>query len=97
MTRLGRRERIAVIFWVILAVVAWNGLYDLLLARSTQNYLFRQMLHQAGQGPWIDMKIAMQVAVRDAIWISTLWGSILLLAGMATVRGLREGGPERRK
>jgi hypothetical protein len=87
--RLGRRERIAVTLWLILAVVAWNGLYDLLLARSTQNYLFRQAIHQAGLGPWIDMSNAMQIAVRDAIWISTLWASILVLAGMLTVKVMR--------
>jgi hypothetical protein len=67
-------------------VVVWNGLYDLLLARSTQTYLFRQALHQAGRGPWLDLTTAMDVAVRDAAWVSTLWASILLLAGLITIR-----------
>jgi hypothetical protein len=86
MTGLGRRERIAVCLWLAVAVVAWNGLYDLLLARSTQTYLFRQALHQAGRGAWLDLTTAMDVAVRDAAWVSTLWASILLLAGMITIR-----------
>lgn len=86
MTGLGRRERIAVCLWLSVAVVVWNGLYDLLLARSTQTYLFRQALHQAGRGPWLDLTTAMDVAVRDAAWVSTLWASILLLAGMITIR-----------
>ena len=86
MTALGRRERIAVCLWLAVAVVVWNGLYDLLLARSTQSYLFRQALHQAGRGPWLDLTTAMDVAVRDAAWVSTLWASILLLAGMITIR-----------
>jgi hypothetical protein len=86
MTPLGRRRRIAVALWVIIAVVAWNGLYDELLARSTETYLYRQALFQAGRGPWIDLATAMQIAVRDAAWLSTLWASILLLAGMATIR-----------
>ena len=86
MTGLGRRERIAVCLWLAVAVVVWNGLYDLLLARSTQTYLFRQALHQAGRGPWLDLSTAMDVAVRDAAWVSTLWASILLLAGMITIR-----------
>jgi len=85
-SQLTRRERIAVALWIGIAIVAWNGLYDLLLARSTQNYLFRQAIHQAGLGPWIDMKIAMHIAVRDAIWIATLWGCILLLFGMTTIK-----------
>ena len=41
-----RRERIALSLWLGLAIVAWNGLYDLLLARSTQHYLFQQAIHQ---------------------------------------------------
>ena len=86
MTGLGRRERIAVCLWLSVAVVVWNGLYDLLLARSTQTYLFRQALHQAGRGPWLDLTTAMDVAVRDAASVSTLWASILLLAGMITIR-----------
>ncbi len=81
-----RRERIAAALWIILAVVVWNGLYDLLLARSTQNYLFRAAMHQAGLGPAADLTAAMDIAVRDAIWISTLWAGIILLAGAWTVR-----------
>ena len=86
MTALGRRERIAVGLWLIVAVVAWNGLYDLLLARSTETYLFRQAIHQAGLGPWVDLTSALDVAVRDAAWISTLWACLLLLAGLITIR-----------
>jgi hypothetical protein len=86
MTALGRRERIAVCLWLIVAVVVWNGLYDLLLARSTQTYLFRQAIHQAGLGPGVDLRTAMDVAVRDAAWLSTLWASLLLLSGMMTIR-----------
>jgi hypothetical protein len=88
MIALARRERLAVALWLIVALIVWNGLYDLLLARSTQNYLFRQALFQAGRGPWIDMGNAMDVAVRDAVWLSTLWAGILLLAGMITIRML---------
>lgn len=89
MTPLGRRERLAVWLWLIVAVVVWNGLYDLLLARSTQTYLFRQALHQARLAPWNDLTLAMDVAVRDAAWISTLWASLLLLLGLLTIRLLR--------
>lgn len=89
MIPLGRRERIAVGLWLIIAVVVWNGLYDLLLARSTQTYLFRQAIHQAGLGPWVDLTGALDVAVRDAAWLSTLWASLLLLAGLITIRLFR--------
>ena len=86
MTALGRRERIAVGLWIIIAAVVWNGLYDLLLARSTQTYLFRQAIHQAGLGPWVDLTSALDIAVREAAWLSTLWACLLLLAGLITIR-----------
>jgi hypothetical protein len=86
MTALGRRERIAVGLWIIIAAVVWNGLYDLLLARSTQTYLFRQAIHQAGLGPWVDLTSALDIAVREAAWLSTLWACFLLLAGLITIR-----------
>ena len=86
MTAIGRRERIAIGLWLIIAVVVWNGLYDLLLARSTQVYLFRQAVHQLGLGPWVDLTTALDIAVRDAAWLATLWASVLLLSGMLTIR-----------
>jgi hypothetical protein len=93
MTALGRRKRIAVCLWVVIAVVVWNGLYDELLARSTQTYLFRQAIHQAGLGPWVDLTAALDAAVRDAAWLSTLWASLLLLAGLVTIRLVGNGEP----
>ena len=86
MTPLRRGQRIAVGLWLIVALVAWNGLYDLLLARSTQNYLFRTALHDAGLGPTVDLTAALDYAVLDAVWLSTLWASLLLLAGLITIR-----------
>jgi hypothetical protein len=89
MQRLTRAERVAAGLWLILAIVVWNGLYDLLLARSTQDYLFRWALHEAGRGPAVDVSLSMHHAVRDAMWMATLWAGIILLAGVVTVRLLR--------
>ena len=89
MMPLGRRERIAVTVWVLVALVVWNGLYDLLLARSTQNYLFRTAMHDAGVAPAVDLTAALDYAVLEAVWLSTLWAGILLLLGLLTIRLLR--------
>ena len=89
---LTRRERVAVGLWLVLALVAWNGLYDILLARSTQHYLFQAALHQAGLGPPVDLTKALDVGVRDARWLATLWAGTVLLAGMITVRMFRDQG-----
>jgi hypothetical protein len=86
MTALGRRERFAVGFWLMAAVGVWNGLYDLLLAKSTETYLFRAAIHQAGLGPPVDLTAAMDYAVAHAVWLSTLWTGVLLIAGLITIR-----------
>lgn len=91
----GGRERVIVGLWLVLALVVWNGLYDLLLARSTQHYLFQTAIHQAGLGPAVDLTTALDTGVRDARWMATMWAGIVLLAGVGTVRILEGArGPE---
>jgi hypothetical protein len=86
MRRLSLTERIGVAIWLAMAVVVWNGIYDVLLTRGVKEYLFRWALHEAGRGPRIPMSQIMEVTVRDAVWVSTLWASVLLLAGLVTIR-----------
>ena len=95
MTRpLDRRERAAVILWLLLGVVVWNGLYDLLLTRGIKDYLLQQALHEAGRGPAsMPLALAMDMTVRDAVWIATLWASIIVCAGLLTVRAFRSTQP----
>ena len=95
MTRpLERRERAAVILWLLLGVVVWNGLYDLLLTRGIKDYLLQQALHEAGRGPAsMPLALAMDMTVRDAVWIATLWASIIVCAGLLTVRVFRATQP----
>lgn len=86
MTPLGRGQRLAVGVWLVVAVVAWNGIYDVLLARSTQTFLFRTAMHDAGLAPAVDLTAALDYAVLEATWLATLWAAILLLAGLVTIR-----------
>ena len=86
MRALDRRERIAAAVWVVIAIVAWNGVYDILLTRGVKDYLLRNALHLAGRGPAVSMTERMDAAVAEAFWLATLAASILLLAGLWTVR-----------
>lgn len=92
MRGLTRAERIAVGLWVVLAIVVWNGVYDVLLARGIKDYLLRNALHEAGRGPDVSMTALLDVTVTQAIWLSTFWASVILLAGLWTVRLLRPPG-----
>jgi hypothetical protein len=86
MRPLDRRERIAAAVWVVIAIVAWNGVYDILLTRGVKDYLLRNALHLAGRGPAVSMTERMDAAVAEAFWLATLAASLLLLAGLWTVR-----------
>jgi hypothetical protein len=88
MTPLGRRTRTCVALWVGVAVVVWNGVYDLMMTRGVQEYLFQNALHQLGRGPDRPMKAFMDRAIYDAVWVSTIWAGVVLLAGLVTIKVL---------
>ena len=84
-----RARRLAVALWLAMAVVVWNGLYDLRITLGVRDYLMKQALHDAGRGPAVTISSAMDDTVRDAVKVASLWGGIVLVAGLATVKLLR--------
>jgi hypothetical protein len=92
MQRLTRAERIAVWIWVALALIVGNAIYDLLLTRGIKEYLLRHALHEANRGPAVSLVDLMHAVVLDATWVGTLFGSVVLLAGMVTVKLLKRSG-----
>src|SRR5690606_2174786 len=87
--RLSRRERFLVGLWVVLAAALWNGGYDMVLIEGIKEYLFRSALHEAGRGPDITIASVLDGTIFKAVWISTFWASVVMLAGMITIRALR--------
>jgi hypothetical protein len=85
MTR-ARARRLAIALWFAMAVVVWNGLYDLRITLGVRDYLMKQALHDAGRGPQVTISDAMHETVRDAVRVASLWGVIILAAGLVTVR-----------
>jgi uncharacterized membrane protein SpoIIM required for sporulation len=81
-----RRARVAAVLWCVIAVVVWNGVYDLLMMRAVQEHLARAAMHEAGRGPSVPLSLVMSYAVDDAVWKSTLAASLMLLAGLLTIR-----------
>ena len=86
MRRLTGRERLAVGIWIVVPLVVWNLVYDLLLTRGVKEFMLRAVLHEAGRGPAITMAQVLDRYVYDAIWISTLFASIVALAGFYTIK-----------
>jgi len=80
-----RARRWAIAIWVAMAIVVWNGLYDLRITLGVRDYLMKQALHDAGRGPAVIVADAMHDTVRDAVWVASLWAAIILAAGFGTV------------
>ena len=87
-----RSRRAAIGIWIVMAIVVWNGLYDLRITLGVRDYLLKEALHEAGRGPAVVLADAMRATVKDAVLVASLWASIVLAAGIATVRLLRVGG-----
>ena len=94
MRPLPRAQRIAVALWIVLGVVVWNGVYDLVVGQGIKEYLFRQALFQAGRAPAPTIASVMDEFVFYATWVSTVWASVIMLAGFCTIKFLcREPEP----
>ena len=95
MQRLPRRERILVGVWIAVGIVLWNGVYDMTLGEGIKEYLFRSALHDAGRGPQVTIATVLDPFIFDAVWMSTFWASLVMLAGLVTIRMLRHPGASR--
>lgn len=84
---------------MILAVLLWNGIFEMIVVRGVKEYLFRAAQYEAGRRPFTAVGDVMDPEIFHATWVATLWTSIILLAALLTIRafngsGLRAQGPE---
>ena len=57
----------------VLAIVVWNGIYDVLVARGVKEFLFRHALSEAGAGPVVPLAAVMHTTVVRATGVGILW------------------------
>lgn len=95
MKGLPRRERVLAGLWVALGIALWNGVYDMTLGEGIKEYLFRSALHDAGRAPHVSIATVLDPFVFDAVWVSTFWASLVMLAGLVTIRVMRRGDPSK--
>ena len=86
MKQLQRREAVAVAAWLLLGVALWNGVYDMIVGQGLREYLFRSALYDAGRAPLVSISTVVDPYIFDAVWISTFWASLVVLAGLLTIK-----------
>ena len=84
-----RRERALVGLWIVLAILLWNGIYDMTVGEGIKEYLFRHAMSEAGVAPAVPLASHMETTVRHAAEVGVLWAALILLAGVATLRLVR--------
>ena len=84
-----RRERVLAGVWVGLAILLWNGVYDMTVGEGIKEYLFRSALHEAGRAPMVSIASVLDPYIFEALWVSTFWACLVMLAGLLTIRALR--------
>jgi len=82
---MSRIERRLLILWIALAVVVWNGVYDMRMHDATRGFLLEAALAQGRLGGGVDMRTVMHRGLVDAIAFSTAWAMGVFLAGMMTM------------
>lgn len=81
--------RRAVLFWLAVAFVVWNGVFDLLVERGGKEYLLAQALHELGRGPRVTLHHVMAHAIAQGVRIATMWAALVFLAGAGTTLVVR--------
>ena len=89
MLSLGRRDRIAITLWFLVAVGLWNAIYDQIVEKGIKEYLFRSTLSDAGRAPRVAIATVLEPFLFDAVWVSTFWAGVVMLAGLVTIRMFR--------
>jgi hypothetical protein len=89
---MSRIERRLLILWLALAVVVWNGVYDMRMHDTMRGYLLESALAQGRLEGGVDMRTVLRRGLVDAVAFSTAWALGVFLAGMITMWTYRRFG-----
>ena len=77
--------RVAALLWLVLGAAIWNGFFDLYVSRGAREYGQLRVEHELGRAPDPDMTGVMARAQRDGVRASTVWASVVVLGGWASI------------
>ena len=85
MRRVPRVVRFAWAACATLAVVVWNGVFDLLITRGEKFYLWKQAEATIARDPRVSLDEIMTRTIHDAIVTASLWSALVLLVSVGAV------------
>ena len=88
-----QRRRLA-LMWLVIGAALWFGIWDYIVARGTNEYLYRQAELRLGiqppPGKSADMREVMSRARRNGAIQASVWAVIVTGAGLLTVSRIRD-------
>ena len=79
--------RLARALWIVWAVIVWNVVFDQVIVRAGRAYLVAAGRASATHAARPNMDAYMRSAAERGVWIASAAGALILLTGLASVRG----------
>lgn len=76
-------------FWLVVALIVWNGFFDILVTRGEKQYLLGQARHELGIGPAVSIDGVMTPTIHDAARKASVWGVLVFVAGVGSAIHVR--------
>jgi hypothetical protein len=84
--------RLALVLWLLAALVTWNVVFDGRIRAGAREYVDRQAAFEQGRGPRADMDEVMRAAASRGAKSATLWTLVVLAPGVAVLAMRRRWG-----
>jgi hypothetical protein len=93
----GQAPRIALILWIVWAVLVWNVVFDHVVEVAGRQYLHQAAVAEGSDGSYVAIDDWMRPAVKRGLWIATLAAFPIALVGVVAVRVGAAGLAEQRR
>jgi hypothetical protein len=80
------RTRLAVVLWIVWAIVVWNVVFDRVLVVAGREYVRSAMTAANGSGTYARSDDAMRPAVPRALGAASAAAGLIVLVGLVAVR-----------
>jgi hypothetical protein len=78
--------RIALVLWIVWAIVVWNVVFDRVIVVAGREYVRGALAAARGGGPYARMDDWMRPAVGRGLWIATAAAAAIVVVGMGMLR-----------
>ena len=79
------RRRVVVVLWCVFAFVAWNVIFDRLVATAAVEFTRDQVMRHQGGQPLTSIHDGFSPRVRDAALLASLWTAPIVAAGALSI------------